>query len=137
MKPCKIIKTDLNNPYPRIYREGKRWKLSRYIYSKFHNIDLDEADEIMHICDNPGCYEITHLKLGTHKDNMKDMSNKNRTNTPTGENNHMTEMTEEKVLELRELFRTGKYSKAELGRIFHITDVSAGHIIKRKTWKHI
>ena len=33
---------------------------------------------ICHKCDNPSCYEITHLWMGTQQENMADCKNKNR-----------------------------------------------------------
>ena len=35
--------------------------------------------EVMHTCDNPPCINISHLKLGTHAENMADMKAKGRT----------------------------------------------------------
>jgi hypothetical protein len=33
---------------------------------------------IMHLCDNPGCINIEHLRLGTPKENSADMATKGR-----------------------------------------------------------
>jgi|SRR5882724_7203331 len=137
MKPCIIIKTDKSNPYPRIYIEGKRWKVSRYLYSKHHNIELKKEDVVMHICDNPGCIRISHLKLGTTALNNQDKINKNRHNNPKGENHNNSCLTENDVKEIRKLYAYMHYSKAALGKMFHVSDVAIGKIIRGETWKHI
>jgi hypothetical protein len=34
--------------------------------------------EVMHLCDNPPCYRLDHLRLGTHAENMADSKAKGR-----------------------------------------------------------
>lgn len=40
--------------------------------------DAHEDAFVMHTCDNPGCCNPNHLKVGTHQDNMDDKVSKNR-----------------------------------------------------------
>ena len=43
-----------------------------------HNGPIPEGMIVLHMCDNPPCVEITHLSLGTPKDNSLDMISKGR-----------------------------------------------------------
>jgi hypothetical protein len=40
--------------------------------------ELQRNEIVMHACDNPSCYNIEHLSVGTHADNHADMDAKNR-----------------------------------------------------------
>ena len=64
--------------------DGKVQYLHRLEWAK-HNGPIPPRMEICHSCDNPPCYEITHLWLGTHAENMADHAAKGRgTNQNTG-----------------------------------------------------
>lgn len=52
-------------------------RVHRVVYKELVG-ELDTKEEVMHLCDNPACSEITHLRKGTHKENMADMSLKDR-----------------------------------------------------------
>lgn len=67
--------------YGRIYRAPRTIKAHRLSYQLFKG-PLDHRLFILHSCDNPGCVNPEHLRLGTQKDNVTDMIKRGR-NTRT------------------------------------------------------
>ena len=60
---------------------------------------------VMHVCDNPPCFNPNHLVVGTHKDNMKDMAAKGRKAVLKGEASGNAKLTEDEVKEIRSLHK--------------------------------
>lgn len=58
-------------------KHGKLYLVHRLVWS-FINGPLDDQDEILHSCDNPGCPNPSHIWKGTQADNMADASRKGR-----------------------------------------------------------
>lgn len=78
---------------------------------------------------------IENLEWVTHKENVQHahrVLGKHR-----GENHCNAKLTEKKVLRIRELHETGKYTQKELGKMSGCSDVNVGSIVRRRTWKHI
>jgi len=84
------------------------------------NGDIPEDDNycktlfVCHSCDNPGCVNPNHLFLGTNKDNMKDMINKNRLINSPGIKNGNHKLTEQQVLEIRQKYIPKIYLQQKL-----------------------
>ena len=51
--------------------------LHRWIWEQV-NGPIPEGMHVMHRCDNPACFRLDHLRLGTRADNMADMAAKGR-----------------------------------------------------------
>ena len=63
--------------YFKLARGGKEWLLHRYIYFLKHG-NIPDGIVIMHLCDEPSCDNIKHLKAGTQEENMKQKVEKER-----------------------------------------------------------
>lgn len=67
---------------------------------------------VMHLCDNPKCVNIKHLKVGTQKDNMLDMALKER---------GCNKLTREQVIQIRIAYASGDYTLADLALEYGVT----------------
>lgn len=54
-------------------------RLSAHFYLK---LSLESELEVLHRCDNPGCFNPKHLFIGTQSDNIRDAFQKSRKTSP-------------------------------------------------------
>ena len=104
---------------------------------KMWNGDIPKGMYVLHKCDIRHCIEPSHLYLGTHHDNMKDMVERDRQYHPLGELHKMSKFKDENILEIRALYASGKYSQADLSRKYEVCGPCIHNIVKRKSWKHL
>ena len=55
-----------------------RYLAHRLVYELEHDIILTPEQLILHSCDNPGCVNPRHLRVGTHEENVKDRQSRGR-----------------------------------------------------------
>jgi len=79
---------------------------------------------------------VENLEWSTQKENMQH-SYDNGLNDAKGIKNGRAKLTEEQVLEIRRLYKTGDYSQTALGKMFGVGQDLISRIINRKKWKHI
>jgi hypothetical protein len=93
---------------------------------------------VCHRCDNPSCCNPSHLFLGTDGDNTRDSVSKGRfVSTKRGETHTKSVFTNLEVIEMRELFKTGRYRIKDLAERYGKTSTLICSVVYRKTWKHI
>ena len=97
---------------------------------------------VLHTCDVPKCVNPNHLFLGTTQDNSNDKLQKGREirgtkHTRKGKPAEHVKLTEAKVIEIRRLYATGKYSQQFLGEKFGVNQTNIGFIVRRVRWTHI
>lgn len=64
--------------YGLIRKGRKHWYAHRLAWAEQNGPIPSETPQVLHRCDNPPCWRLDHLWLGTTADNMADMSAKGR-----------------------------------------------------------
>ena len=100
--------------------------------------DIEAIFCVLHRCDNPQCVNPFHLFIGTKQDNVDDMIQKNRKAYPCGEAaGGLHKLNTQQVIQIRELYSTGKYSQRKLGEIYNVSHIHIGYIVRREKWNHV
>ena len=134
--PCEIsTRAITKNGYAQIRVNGKIYYHHRWIYSEYHKVKLKPTELVRHKCDNRACIEITHLELGTHKDNSKDMMDRGR--SLRGSQRWNAKLTEEDVLKIRQLHKRTLLTMEDLAKKFNVSYHTVHKIIYRRSWKYI
>jgi len=111
--------------------QGKNWLAHRFSLSQTVNID---GAIVCHHCDNPKCVNPSHLYAGTKQSNSDDAKRRNRLWSAPGSSNPYAKLTEQEVLDIRQLPFSLAVNK-------YVPKVSKGHICKIKYsksgWQHI
>jgi len=87
---------------------------------------------VCHRCDNPRCCNPAHLFLGTHADNMRDMTAKGR-HVPTY---CRAKLTEAQVLDVRARIARGE-SDCSIARVYALSSTAVRSIRLGLRWKKV
>lgn len=103
---------------------------------EFFNGKVPDGLEVCHHCDQKDCWEISHLFVGTHHQNMTHASEHKRFNPTTGEDHYSHKLTTEQVLEIRRILQFRKVDR-ELAMEYGVSYNALRKIRDRISWKHI
>ncbi len=118
--------------YGRVQFNLKTVKAHRFSYEMFVG-RIPDGLLVCHHCDNPSCVRPEHLFVGTQKDNHRDCEIKGR--HAKGEKNGRAKITKVEAGEIRELYKTGKYTQQKLGFDFGISQGVVSKILLNELWK--
>lgn len=74
--------------YGQFNPDGHMVRAHRWVYERAFGKIPSPKLFVMHTCDNPKCVRLSHLRLGTRSDNVRDMLSKGRGNHPWGKRMH-------------------------------------------------
>lgn len=121
------------------YRRGKFsvggavLKAHRVAYELFKGA-IPEKALLLHNCDIPCCVNPSHLRPGTHTENMHDLRDRNPNCVfAPGERHSQAKLTEDDVRAIRAMSGTQR----EIAKAFGLTQGNVSMIRSRKSWAHV
>jgi hypothetical protein len=93
--------------------------------------------ECCHEDGNPTNNRLENLRWGTPKDNSNDDAKNGTRDRMRGEKHYAAKLTEAEVLEIRQMYATGRYKQKDLAKKFKRTYILIHNIVRRKAWTHI
>lgn len=100
-----------------------------------HRGDIPRGYWVLHKCDVRLCVNPDHLFIGDVRDNTQDMVIKLR--QAKGENQGLSKLTTDQVIEMRKLYVPRKTSLRFLANKFNVSPSQVCAIVHRKVWKHL
>lgn len=116
---------------PRISIRGKSQFVTRLMMTLLGQPPGDLI--VRHDCDNSRCVNPKHLRLGTYRDNVHDMLQRNRRADFHGEKNGQAYLTNADVHEIRAAYRMGARSK-DLMTLYNARPNTIYEILALRRW---
>lgn len=113
--------------YGALWLDGEVKYTHRVVGVVFLALDEDSGQYVLHNCDTRACCNPSHLRLGSHADNMADASAKGRLSK---------KLRPDEVIEIRRLRAEGHTQQALADR-FGVSRMTIRQIERRETWRHL
>lgn len=115
--------------YGIVHENGNKIRAHRYAWEK-ENGPIPEGMLCLHRCDNRACWNTEHLYIGTHQDNMKEMTERKR--AAAGDKSGRSKLTEAQVAEIKRRSEAGELGKS-LAAEFGVHYITIGRILNGKS----
>ena len=119
--------------YGQIWVNGRTVLAHRWSYEHYVG-EIPEGLYVLHKCDVSCCVNPDHLEVGTPMENVRQMHERGQ--PAMGERQGSAVLTEQKVIEMRRLYRDGK-TQGEIADMFGVNKKTAHQAISRVRWKHV
>ena len=134
-KPCRTGKgfpCGNKGQYRGLRINGKNVFLHRWVYTKCVG-PIPEGMVVRHKCDNPACFEPTHLEVGTQADNIRDKVERGR--HPSGSDDSRSLFTPEQIRYIRSRLAENKRgTQVKLARMFECSKGTINDIHKGRRY---
>lgn len=108
----------------------------RFSY-QMHKGPIPKGLHVRHSCNVRRCVNPDHLSVGTHQDNMDDMTTEQRVAAaPKGEAHHAAVLNEEAVRDIRSRSKMRGFI-AGLSKQYGVTKSTIGAVRNGSAWKHV
>lgn len=112
---------------------GKRGRLHRWVWEQV-NGPIPPGMHVLHRCDNPPCFRLDHLFLGTTLDNNRDRAAKGRSNPARDR----SLLTDDQVREIRQIKRDMPWhTQRALAERFGVSEFVIHFVVTGKTYRHL
>lgn len=111
--------------YGKVEWKKRTWQAHRVVWF-LRRGKIPKGRCVLHHCDNRACVRLSHLFLGTRRDNYHDMQQKGR--HVFGERHHRSVLTSRQVAEIRRRAADGE-RQCELAREFKVGEGSVSRIV--------
>lgn len=128
-------------------KDGRRKyrKLHRWVVEQSIGRQLGPDEVVMHRCDNPPCYRLDHLVIGTPAENNADRTRKGRTHRHAtwtgphliGQDHARAKLTDEQVFAIRRLIANGGITQRDIAERFGVSPALITRIKQGRLWTHI
>ncbi len=118
--------------YGTLRLHGSTKKAHRVSYGAFVG-QIPVSMHVLHKCDNPGCCNPEHLRLGTNADNQADKNAKGR--AAAGARHGSAKLTEHEVSEIRRRYDGGGVTQKALADEFRVHKTNIQNIVRGHTWR--
>lgn len=115
--------------------DGRRRQvpLHRWVWEMV-NGPIPDGMFVLHRCDNPPCFLLAHLSIGTNADNVADRVAKGRSARLAGEANPSAKVDQAQVDEIRHRYTRGDITQLALAEEYGLTQTGISQIIRRVSW---